>query len=197
MHRQSHLFDALLLKRKSSSRSLSLAVIHPLAKLHRRVCRFAARVSEHRAGDKDRSRVLPITALVTENETMIAISFLPSSQANNSMWYCFSTKYVVGVLALVATVMAAANLRADVGVGAKPIAGAEILLDGSRRCSTRSGPTGKDRGSPAKLPIQWKLSRIQSTRARWSARPTLRRGWQVRRSRYRDQESLSRFSIAC
>ena len=47
--------------------------------------------------------------------------------------------------------------RADVGVGAKPIEGAEVLLDGSRQMLDEKWTYWEGPGFASALPIKWKV----------------------------------------
>lgn len=49
------------------------------------------------------------------------------------------------------------NLRADIGVGAKPIQGAEVLLDGSREMLDQNWIYWQGPGFKSSMPIKWKV----------------------------------------
>lgn len=60
-------------------------------------------------------------------------------------------------LALCGAMISADLARADVGVGAKPIAGAELLMDGSREMLDEKWTYWEGPRFASRLPIQWKV----------------------------------------
>ena len=59
--------------------------------------------------------------------------------------------------ALVLLLTASSTVLADVGVGAKPIAGAEVILDGSRKLLDEKWTYWKGPAFKSALPIKWKI----------------------------------------
>ncbi len=70
--------------------------------------------------------------------------------------HCFSFRHLASAFAslLLAT---ATYVRADVGVGAKPIAGAEVVLDGSREMLDAKWTYWEGPRFASALPIKWKV----------------------------------------
>ena len=58
---------------------------------------------------------------------------------------------------LLSTMSLSATSHADVGVGAKPISGAEVILDGSRRMLDEKWTYWKGPRFSSSLPIKWKI----------------------------------------
>ncbi len=62
---------------------------------------------------------------------------------------------VCGLVLCIASI--SSDVRADVGVGAKPIPGAEIIMDGSREMLDAKWTYWEGPGFASRLPIQWKV----------------------------------------
>lgn len=63
----------------------------------------------------------------------------------------------LGLLAIFAPALAAAAKDASIGVGAKPIEGAEVLIDGSRATLDEKWTYWQGPGFKSSLPIKWKI----------------------------------------
>lgn len=61
------------------------------------------------------------------------------------------------LVALAVTTLFATCTFADVGVGAKPVAGAEVILDGSRKMLDEKWTYWEGPGFKSSLPIKWKV----------------------------------------
>lgn len=71
-----------------------------------------------------------------------------------------NNRFFVGSLVLVAAIMLAlftSNVQAEVGVGAYPIAGAEVLLDGSRTMLDEKWTYWEGPRFSSSLPIKWRI----------------------------------------
>ncbi len=69
----------------------------------------------------------------------------------------FLPKLIVIVVAYCAAPLASNLVRAEVGVGAKPLAGAEVFMDGSREMLDEKWTYWKGPRFSSELPIKWKV----------------------------------------
>jgi hypothetical protein len=60
-------------------------------------------------------------------------------------------------LLLIATVLPSVSTQASVGVGARPLPGAEVLMDGSRKLLDEKWTYWEGPGFKSSLPIKWKI----------------------------------------
>ena len=67
------------------------------------------------------------------------------------------TSRFVSVLSFLAALAASPHLRADVGVGVKPLPGAEIIIDGSRQLLDEKWIYWEGPGFKSAMPIKWKI----------------------------------------
>src|SRR5262245_34817498 len=61
------------------------------------------------------------------------------------------------VAAAAAVVAIASNVYADLGVGAKPLPGAEVIIDGTRETLDTKWTYWEGPGFKSSLPIKWKI----------------------------------------
>jgi hypothetical protein len=64
---------------------------------------------------------------------------------------------VYGLLALAAAVVSQPCVRADIGIGAKPVRGAEVLIDGTRKTLDKKWIYWEGPRFSSSMPIKWKI----------------------------------------